>query len=270
MSVATLFPLPPILTQPTLIAAVPGFGPTSGGNVVLLIGTNLGGATSVTFDGVPATIVAQDPLGILLTVIAPAHAAGNVPVVVTTPAGASTPAHYTYVPPVTPAPIALAITPVTGPVEGGTPFTIIGANLAGASVTFGGVPATGVNVIGGVILTGVTPAHAAGLVSVQVTTAGGTTTVPGGFTYVGPAVPTVTAITPASGPAAGGTPFAITGSHLTGAAVTIGGVAATNVIVDPTGTVLAGITPAGTAGNAAVVVTTPAGSASVTGGFTYV
>ncbi|WP_133916184.1 IPT/TIG domain-containing protein [Streptomyces sp. NBC_00582] len=270
MSVATLFPLPPILTQPTLIAAVPGFGPVSGGNVVLLVGTNLGGATSVTFGGVPATIIAQDPLGVLVTVIAPAHAAGNVPVVVTTPAGASSPANYTYLPAVTPPPIALAITPASGPVAGGTPFTIIGANLTGASVTFGGVPATSVNVIGGVILTGVTPAHAAGLVTLQVTTPGGTTTVPGGFTYVGPAVPTAAAILPTSGPAAGGTPFAITGSNLSGATVTIGGVAATNVVVDPTGTVLAGITPAGTAGNAAVVVTTPAGSATVTGGFTYV
>jgi hypothetical protein len=268
MSVAALFP--PVLTQPSLFAAVPGFGPTTGGNVVLLIGINLGGATSVTFGGTPATVVSQDPLGVSLTVIAPAHAAGNVPVVVTTPAGASTPANYTYVGVVTAPPIVLAITPPSGPTAGGTPFTIIGANLTGASVTFGGVPATNVNVLGGVILTGVTPPGAAGLVSVQVTTPGGTTTVPGGFTYTGPALPTATAITPATGPAAGGTPFAITGSNLTGASVTIGGVPATNIIVDPTGTVLAGITPAGTPGNAAVVVTTPAGSSTIPGGFTYV
>ncbi|MFR9799983.1 IPT/TIG domain-containing protein [Streptomyces sp. MS06] len=270
MSVATLSPLPQLLTQPTLIATVPGCGPTSGGNLVLLIGTNLGGATSVTFGGVSASVVAQDPLGVLLTVIAPPHAAGNAPVVVTTPAGASAPANYTYVTAVTPPPIALAITPQSGPTDGGTPFTIIGANLTGASVTFDGVPATSVNVIGGILLTGVTPPHAAGLVSVQVTTPDGTTTVPGGFSYVGPPLPTATAITPTSGPAAGGTPFAITGSNLSGATVTVGGAAATNVIVDPTGTVLAGITPAGTAGNVAVVVTTPAGTATVTGGFTYV
>lgn len=267
MSVAALFP--PILTQPSLLAAVPGFGPTTGGNVVLLLGANLGGATSVTFGGVPATIVSQDPLGILLTVIAPAHAAGNVPVVVTVGAVASTPANYTYVAVVTPPPIVLAITPPSGPVAGGTPFTIIGANLTGASVTFGGVPATSVNVVAGVILTGVTPPGAAGIVSVQVTTPGGTTTVPGGFTYIGPALPSAASITPAAGPAAGGTPFAITGSNLTGATVTIGGAAATNIVIDPTGVVLAGITPAGTPGNAAVVVTTAAGTSTVTGGFTY-
>ncbi|MEU9064750.1 IPT/TIG domain-containing protein [Streptomyces sp. NPDC048430] len=267
MSVAVL--LPPVLTQPNLFAAVPGFGPTTGGNVVLLIGANLGGATSVTFGGTPATIVSQDPLGILLTVIAPAHAAGNVPVVVTAGAVASTPANYTYVAVVTPPPIVLAITPPSGPVAGGSAFTIIGANLTGASVSFGGVPATNVNVLAGVLLTGVTPPGPAGLVSVQVTTAGGTTTVPGGFTYVGSALPSAVSITPASGPAAGGTPFAITGSHLVGATVTIGGAAATNVVIDPTGVVLAGVTPAGTVGNAAVVVTTAAGTSTVPGGFTY-
>jgi len=185
---ASLLPFPPILTQPMLLAAIPGFGPTSGGNLVLLLGANLGGATSVTFGGTPATVVAQDPFGFLVTVIAPAHAPGNVPVVVTTAAGASTPANYTYLglPPVTSPPVVVALAPVTGPTTGGTPFTIVGSNLTGGTVTFGGVPATGVNVIGGVVLTGVTPPGALGNAAVVVTTPAGTATVPGGFTYVGP------------------------------------------------------------------------------------
>ncbi|MFK4146372.1 IPT/TIG domain-containing protein [Streptomyces sp. NPDC004065] len=270
MSVNPLSASPTVLAQPTLFAAIPGFGPTAGGNTVLLIGANLGGATSVTFGGTPATILSQDPLGFLITVAAPPHAAGNAPVVVTTPAGASTPANYTYVaPPVTPPPTVAGIVPSSGPTSGGTPFTIVGTDLTGASVTFGGVPATAVNVIGGVLLTGLTPAGAAGNVPVQVTTPAGSATVPGGFTYVAPAPPAATAITPATGPAAGGTPFVITGSNLSGAQVTFGGVPATNVVVDPTGTFAAGLTPAGAAGNAAVVVTTPAGSATVPGGFTY-
>jgi hypothetical protein len=41
-------------------------------------------------------------------------------------------------------------------------------------------------------------------------------------------------------------------------------------VVNATGTVVAGTTPPGVAGNAAVVVTTPAGSANVASGFTYV
>ncbi|GAA5707446.1 hypothetical protein SM007_38845 [Streptomyces avermitilis] len=261
----------PVVAQPTLIATVPGFGPTTGGNLVLLVGANLGGATSVTFGGTPATIVAQDPFGFLITVNAPPHAAGTVPVIVTTPAGASTPANYIYVGPVVPpGPTVLAFTPTAGPTAGGTPFTIVGTNLTGATVTFGGVPATGVNVIGGVVLTGVTPAGAAGNVPVVVTTPTGSATVPGGYTYVGPLPPTATAIIPATGPAAGGTLFAIVGSNLTGATVTIGGVPATGILVSGTGTVLAGTTPPGVAGNAGVVVTTPGGSATVAGGFTYV
>ncbi|MEU0060860.1 IPT/TIG domain-containing protein [Streptomyces sp. NPDC006334] len=261
----------PILSQPTLIAAVPGFGPTTGGNSVLLIGTNLGGATSVTFGGTPATIVSQDLFGFLITAVAPPHAAGNVPVVVTTAAGASNPANYTYVGPVVPPPpTILLFTPPTGPTTGGTPFTIVGTNLTGATVTFGGVPAVGVSVIGGVVLTGVTPPHAAGNVPVVVTTASGSATVPGGFTYVGPPLPTAVSITPSVGATVGGTPIAIIGTNLTGATVTIGGVPATSVTVDATGTVLAAVTPAGVAGNAAVVVTTPAGGVTVTGGFTYV
>jgi len=269
---ATLLPaLPTAVAQPTLFAAVPGFGPTTGGNTVLLIGANLGGATSVTFGGTPATILAQDPLGFLITVAAPPHAAGNVPVVVTTAAGPSTPANYTYIaPPVPPPPVAVAITPTTGPTTGGTPFTIVGANLTGASVTFNGVPATNVNVIGGVVLTGLTPPGTAGNATVLVTTPAGTATVPGGFTYVAPAAPIASVIVPATGPTTGGTPFVITGANLTGAQVTIGGVPATNVVVDPSGTVVAGLTPPGAAGNAPVVVTTPAGSATVTGGYTYV
>ncbi|NBM17905.1 IPT/TIG domain-containing protein [Streptomyces sp. GC420] len=271
MSTPLLPGLLPGLGSPTLFAVVPGFGPTAGGNQVLLIGANLSGATSVTFGGTPATILSQDPLGIFLTVRAPAHAAGNVAVVVTTPAGASGPANYTYIgPPAPQPPTVLALSPQSGPTTGGTPFAIVGTNLTGATVTFDGVAATNVNVLAGVILTGVTPPHAAGNVPVVVTTPAGSATVPGGFTYLAPTPPTATSITPTSGPVAGGTPFAIVGSNLTGASVTVGGVAATGVLVDATGTVLFGITPAGAAGNAAVVVTTPAGSANVAGGFTYV
>ncbi|KUN89489.1 hypothetical protein AQJ66_04830 [Streptomyces bungoensis] len=270
MSVELTPGLPSILSQPTLFAAVPGFGPTGGGNTVLLIGANLGGATSVTFGGVPATILSQDPFGFLIAVVAPPHAAGNVSVVVTTAAGASTPANYTYVAPPPPQPpTAIGIAPQTGPTTGGTPFLIVGTNLTGASVTFGGVPATNVNVIGGVVLTGLTPPGTAGNVAVQVTTPAGTATVTGGFTYITPILPVVASITPSTGTTAGGTPFVLTGSNLTGAQVTFGGVAATNVVVDATGTIAAGLTPPGAAGNVAVVVTTPTGSATVTGGFTY-
>ena len=51
-----------------------------------------------------------------------------------------------------------------------------------------------------------------------------------GFTFVAP--PAVTTVSPSSGPSAGGTAVTLTGTDFTtGATVTFGGVAATNVIV---------------------------------------
>ncbi len=72
--------------------------------------------------------------------------------------------------------------------------------------------------------------------------------------------PTVTSISPASGPIAGGTSVTITGTGFTGATgVTIGGAPATNVIV-VNATTITCTTPAGTAGARSVVVTTPVGA----------
>jgi MSHA biogenesis protein MshQ len=90
------------------------------------------------------------------------------------------------------------------------------------------------------------------------------------ITYTVLATPTVTAISPTSGPTAGGTSVTITGTNFTGAtSVTIGGVAATGITVVNATTITA-TTPAGTAGAKNVVVTTPGGSGTGTNLFTYV
>ena len=82
--------------------------------------------------------------------------------------------------------------------------------------------------------------------------------------------PTITSITPISGPTAGGTPITITGWDLTGAtSVTVGGVAATSVAV-VSSTSINAVTPAGTVGSKSVAVTTPGGTATATNAFTYV
>lgn len=81
--------------------------------------------------------------------------------------------------------------------------------------------------------------------------------------------PTISTVSPATGPAAGGTTITITGTGFTmGTAVTVGGAAATaeNLSSD---TKLTCVTPSGTAGARDVVVTTAGGSATKTGGFTY-
>jgi len=83
------------------------------------------------------------------------------------------------------------------------------------------------------------------------------------------AIPTVSSVAPPQGPVAGGTAVTITGTGFgAGATVTIGGVAATNVAVMGATSITA-TTPAGGAGPADVSVTTPGGTATLAGGFTY-
>ncbi len=181
MSFPAVHPALAAFGAPNIGLLIPSSGPAAGGNPVVILGSGLNNASSVTFGGVPAPIVFGDPIGILLIVTAP-PGTGTVPVVVTTPSGTSAPAFYTYLPPGPP--IVLSIAPNSGPVAGGTPFTITGVGLNGATVKFNGVatPVT-VNTLGTTI-TGVTPAGVAGNVPVLVTTPGGSATVPGGFTYI--------------------------------------------------------------------------------------
>ncbi|MEV7683930.1 IPT/TIG domain-containing protein [Streptomyces sp. NPDC088341] len=83
------------------------------------------------------------------------------------------------------------------------------------------------------------------------------------------AVPTVSALSPASGPTTGGTSVAVTGTGFTGAtAVRFGAVAATifSVVSD---TLISAVTPAGT-GSVRVTVTRPGGTSSQLVMYTYV
>ena len=81
--------------------------------------------------------------------------------------------------------------------------------------------------------------------------------------------PTVNAVEPDSGPAAGGTAVTITGDDLTGVTgVTFGGVAATGVSVVDDNTVEA-VAPAHAAGAVDVVATDANGTDTLVGGYTY-
>jgi hypothetical protein len=261
-------------TIATVGGVVPDAGPLAGGTPVTINGANLTGAATVEFDGVPATdvtvvspteITATTPAGIVL---------GPVNVTVTTPGGPSTdPDGFTYESAPTIA-TTDGVTPDSGPTAGGTAVTITGTNLLGTtSVTFGGTAATSFTVNSATSVTAITPAGAAGPVDVTVsTTSAPAATDHDGFTYVAP--PTINAtdgVTPDSGPTTGGTPVTITGTGFTGAtAITFGGVPATQVLVSPDGTSIDATTPAGTAGPADVSVTTPGGTATDPGAFTYV
>ncbi len=71
---------------------------------------------------------------------------------------------------VTPPPAVTSISPLAGPVAGGTAVTIRGSNFQdGATVTFDGTAATGVIFVSSDTITATTPAHPAGTVNVIVT-----------------------------------------------------------------------------------------------------
>jgi hypothetical protein len=148
--------------------------------------------------------------------------------------------------------------------------TVTGTNfLSGATMSLGGVAATGVTWLSSTQMRGTTGAHAAGPINVVVTNPGGQSSIlTNGFTYT--TSPTISSVSPASGPKTGGTVVTVTGANFaSGATLTFGGVAATGV------TWLSSTQIRGTAGAHApgvvdVVVMNPDGqSGTLVKGYTY-
>ncbi|MEV6209142.1 IPT/TIG domain-containing protein [Kitasatospora sp. NPDC051914] len=79
---------------PFILALVPPVGPAAGGLPVLIVGHGLAGATSVLFDSTPATNFTSLGDGAVLAVAPPGT--GTVQITVTTAAGTSNGASYTY------------------------------------------------------------------------------------------------------------------------------------------------------------------------------
>ena len=250
---------------PTVTSVSPNSGTTAGGTGVTITGTNFAAGATVTFGSNAATNIVVVS-GTQITATTPAGGAGAVTVTVTVNGqNGSLASGFTYVVP----PTVTSVSPNTGSTTGGTAVTISGTNFAaGATVTFGSNAATNIVVVSGTQITATTPAGSAGAVTVTVTNPG----VPGGslangYTYV--VVPTVSSVSPNNGPVAGGTAVTITGTNFgAGAAVTIGGTAATNVVV-VSGTQITATTPAHAAGAATVTVTVNGQSGNLTNGFTY-
>lgn len=162
-------------------------------------------------------------------------------------------------------PVITGLTPTAGPVAGGTSTTISGYNLGTTSgVTFGGAAATISATSRSIAATA--PARTAGAATVIVTNPAGSTTATSSFTYHDP--PTVSSVTPTTGSTSGGTSLTLTGTNLASAtAVTVGGAAAT--ITSTSATSVVATSPAGSAGAATITVTTPGGTANLTGQFSY-
>jgi uncharacterized protein YdaL len=160
--------------RPAVSKISPTSGPSTGGTQVTISGSNLGGATSVRFGTVAATISSNSTKSIV--VHSPAGTAGTVDVTVTTAGGTSnlvTGDRFTYTTP-PPAPAVAGIAPTSGTTAGGTSVTITGSNLNGASSVHFGTTAASISSISATQIVVRSPAHAAGTVDVTVTTAGGT------------------------------------------------------------------------------------------------
>jgi hypothetical protein len=249
---------------PVITSLTPSFGPPAGFNSVVITGSGYAnvGPLTVRF-GNKATTFTIDSDTQITAIVPPGTGTVNVTVEVLLD-GTSNPMPYVYGP--APVPTLTSITPTSGSAAGGTSVVLTGTNFTGATaVSFGGTPATSFTVNSSTQITAVTPAHSAGPVSVTVTTPFGTSNGVA-FTYI--AVPTLTGVTPNSGPPSGGTVVVLTGTGLTGAtAVSFGGTPATLFTVN-SDTQLTVLTPAHAAGTVPVTVTT-AGGTSNSVSFTY-
>ncbi len=253
-----------------ITSIAPTVGPAAGGTVVTVTGDGFAAGATVSFGGAAGTSVTVAS-ATSATVTTPAHAAGAVDVVVAlsgksvTLAGA-----FTYQAPVFAAPTVSAVSPASAALAGNVQVALTGTGFrGGATVAFGGAAATGVTVVSATSITCTAPAHAAGVVDVVVTNSDAKAgTLSGGFEYI--AAPTLTAVAPALGPAAGGTTVTLTGTGFrSGLTVQFGGAAATGITV-ASATSATCTAPAHAAGPVDVVVANAdAQSATLAQSFSY-
>jgi len=250
-------PKPPVSTVTGL---VPNHGPTDGGTTVKIKGKNLISASAVVFGSSPAASFTISGNSVVAT--SPAESAGPVNVQVTTSDGttAITSADvFTYV---LNSPTIQNIGPKSGPTIGGTKVSIVGSDLAGATVVdFGSTPSPSITVISPKVIEAISPPGSLGTVAISVLTPDGTTPPDpaDSFTYKVDA-PKVTSVAPDVGPSAGGTPVTITGSSFSKVtAVDFGGIPASFTV--KSGKSISAVSPAGT-GAVQVTVTDANGTSA--------
>jgi hypothetical protein len=160
-------------------------------------------------------------------------------------------------------PYVAHIAPRAGPTAGGTSVTIEGSGFnAVQAVTFGSSPAASYRVDSPSQITAVSP-PGQGTVNISVRTSIGTSKVepPDEFRYLN--LPTVTAVTPASGPSGGGTPVTIAGTDLYTATSVHFGAAEAQFKVNSDTEILAYAPPGVPGETVPVTVTTSAGTSGV-------
>ena len=266
--------------RPTLTSITPATGSALGGTSVLFFGTgflaNSAGAMTVTFNGSPATAVnVFSDTAFLCT--APTGLPGQpVSVEATNSNGTATLSDaFTYS---APSPSVTAVNPPTGSPLGGTLVTLSGTGFSDFApgsnlVTFGGVLATDVTVIDDMTLSCAAPAGIAGaLVDVRIQNDNGADLFLSGFRFNTP--PALTLVNPASGSPIGNVVINIEGLGFMDqnpgvTNVTVGGLAATNVVI-VSDTMLTAMAPSGPAGGIVdVSVSNANGSDTLATAFRY-
>lgn len=256
--------------SPTIATVSPTSGPIAGGTVVTVTGTNFDPAAQVSFGGQAASAVTVAGSTSLTATSPVSTVPGPVSVLVRNPDGqqANRTSGFTYT---AAAPTLSALSPSTGSTDGGLTVTLTGTNFyAGATVRFGANTAGAVVVTSATSLTCVSPPGTPGASQVSVTNVDSQTSGTQPFTYVAPP-PSVSTVTPTSGPIGGGTVVTLAGGNFqTGASVSFDGIAATNVTVTSVSSLTA-TTPAHDAGVAVVGVRNPDGQEGFRpSGFTFV
>ncbi len=262
-SAAKAAPLPnwPSITDLDIVR-----GPTGGGTDVVITGLDfVNTSLAVTFGGSSASCTYVSATEVDCTT--PAHAAGDVDVVISMSTGSVTITNgfeYYVEPDIT------GFSPSSDYTSGGVEVTITGTDFisAGLSVEFGGTTADCTyNSSTEIVCTA--PAHAAGSVSITVSTDNGFSSM-GGFDYIEDPIPTFSSISPSSGRDIGGTTVVISGSNFfaTGLSVTFGGL--TTSCVHNSDSQLTCTTPAHAAGPVDVVIENTFGSETDYNGFTYI
>lgn len=246
---------------PTVTGVSPTMGEQNGGDSVTITGTNFTGASNVSFGTTSATSFIVDS-DIQITAVTPFHVGGVINVTVTNPVGTSETSsadEYGFygVPSIT------SVAPNAGPTAGGTSVIIAGVNFSQTTqVYFGSTPATSFIVSNSTHITAISPAGSEGTVDVTISNPLHTSVISSADQFTYTAVPTVTEISPSSGPLAGSTSVTITGTGFTSSStVAFGGSAGTSVSVISS-TSLTAVSPSGSAGTVHITVTTAGGASA--------
>jgi large repetitive protein len=233
---------------------ISGFSPSSGpvGTSVSINGTNLNGATSVTFDGTNAAGFSVNGSGTQINATVPGGATTG-KIKVTTPSGTATSATH-FVVTSSAGPTITSFNPTFGPV--GTSVTINGSHFTGVTqVKFHGVVASFSFGSDTRVTATVPPGATTGKITLM--TPAGSASSPTAFQVVTPTAPHITGFNPNSGSV--GTSVRITGSGFLGTTVVrFHGTAVSSFVVVNDGKITTTVPSGATTGK--ISVTNPRGT----------